>query len=341
MPALLHAEEEPLTLALKRKTTLLLGEVLKMANELLPPSWSARLQVMPQLLQSAAKFSLEERFVAIGTIYQVDSVNRTLYRSGPGSQLTNKANATNDSTASTRQADPSKVQAAMQIDEGQFRMMMVDTQVLNTVTFSKWRWDLIQNIIDGPLLNPKRLDEAIKATKFVHRLVGFYRPFKFRFSEVKNTKPNQRYVRAGCALMHTLLQNQEGVRYLSDSKFIRQLAECLAHFDRMSGLTSESPIFHQDRMNETLTGGYFALLGALTKDTKGMQILERWKILNMFYHIIELNDRDDLIRTLLSNMDYTLDGHLRIIISKAMTSCSKEIREGDSIGVVLSDSGAC
>ncbi|PSN67157.1 hypothetical protein BS50DRAFT_573900 [Corynespora cassiicola Philippines] len=326
VPALLRAEEDPLTLPLKRKTTLLLGEVLKMANELLPPSWSAELQVLPQLLRSAAKFDTEDRFVAIGTIYQVDSVNRTLYRSGPGSQLTNKANATNDSTTSTRQADPSKVQAAMQIDEGQFRMMMVDTQVLNTVTFSKWRWDLIQNIIDGPLLNPKRLDEAIKATKFVHRLVGFYRPFKFRFSEVKNTKPNQRYVRAGCALMHTLLQNQEGVRYLSDSKFIRQLAECLAHFDRMSGLTSESPIFHQDRMNETLTGGYFALLGALTKDTKGMQILERWKILNMFYHIIELNDRDDLIRTLLSNMDYTLDGHLRIIISKAMTSCSKEIR---------------
>ena len=79
-------------------------------------------------------------------------------------------------------------------------------------------------------------------------------------------------------------------------------------------------------MNETLTGGYFALLGALTKDSRGIHILERWRVINMFYHIIELNDRDDLIRTLLSNLDYTLDGHLRIIISKAMTSCSKEIR---------------
>jgi hypothetical protein len=194
------------------------------------------------------------------------------------------------------------------------------------VNFTKWRWDLIQNIIDGPLLNPKRLDEAIKATKFIHRLLGFYRPFKWRFSEIKNTKPNQRYVRAGRALIHTLLQNAEGIRYLSDSKFIRQVAECLSHFDRMSGLTSESPIFQVDRMNETLTGGYFALLGELSKDTQGVQILERWRIFNMFYHIVELNDRDDLIRALLSNMDYTLDGHLRIIISKAMTSSSKDIR---------------
>lgn len=326
VPALLLAEEESLTAALKRKTILLLGEVLKMANELLPPSWSAQLQVLPQLLLSAAKFQSEDRFTAIGTIYQVDSVNRTLYRSGPTSLYSNKATTNIDTSASTRQTDPSKVQAAMQVDEQSFRNLMVDTQVLNTVSFQKWRWDLIQTIIEGPLLNAKRLDEAMKATKFVHRLLGFYRPFKYRFSEVKNTKPNQRYVRAGCALINSLLQNPEGVKYLSESKFVRQLAECLSHFDRMSGLTSESPIFQADRMNETLTGGYFALLGALTKDIRGIQILERWRVINMFYHIVELNDRDDLIKTLLSNMDYSLDGHLRIIISKAMTSCSKEIR---------------
>lgn len=326
VPALLLAEQDSLTPALKRKTILLIGEVLKMANELLPPYWSAQLQVMPELLHSAANFQSDDRFVAIGTIYQVDSVNRTLYRSGPTTLYNSKTTTNPDSNASTRQTDSSKLQAAMQVDETAFRNLLVDTQVLNTVSFQKWRWDVIQNVIEGPLLNPKRLDEAIKVTKFVHRLLGFYRPFKYRFSEVKNTKPNQRYVRAGCALINTLLQNPEGVKYLGESKFVRQLAECLSHFDRMSGLTSESPIFQADRMNETLTGGYFALLGALTKDQRGIQILERWRVINMFYHIVELNDRDDLIKTLLSNMDYTLDGHLRIIISKAMTSCSKEIR---------------
>jgi rapamycin-insensitive companion of mTOR len=326
VPALLLAEQQSLTPALNRKTILLLGEVLKMANELLPPYWSAQLQVLPELLHSAAKFQSEDRFVAIGTIYQVDSVNRTLYRSGPTSLYTSKATTNIDSDASTRQTDSSKLQAAMQIDETVFRNLMVETQVLNTVSFQKWKWDVILNIIEGPLLNPKRLDEAIKVTKFIHRLLGFYRPFKYRFSEVKNTKPNQRFVRAGCALINSLLQNPEGVKYLAESKFVRQLAECLSHFDRMSGLTSESPIFQADRMNETLTGGYFALLGALTKDPRGIQILERWRVINMFYHIVELNDRDDLIKTLLSNMDYTLDGHIRIIISKAMTSCSKEIR---------------
>ncbi|KZM28429.1 TOR signaling [Ascochyta rabiei] len=326
VPALLRAEEDPLTLQLKRKTTLLLGEVLKLANDLLPPSWSAQLQVLPQLLKSAAEFDSEDRFVAIGTIYQVDSVNRTLYRSGATSLHPSKGTATVDNAASDRQTDQSKVQAAMQMDEGQFRSLILESQVLNTSNFQKWNWNLIQTAIDGPLLNPKRLDEALKVTKFVHRLFNFYRPFKFRFADVKNTKPNQRYVRAGCGLVTSLLQNPEGVKYLSESKLVRQLAESLSHFDRMSGLTSDSPLFQADRMNETLTGSYFALLGALSKDSRGIQILERWRVINMFYHIIELNGRDDLIRALLSNLDYTLDGHLRIIISKAMTSCSKEIR---------------
>ncbi|KAF2672574.1 cytosolic regulator pianissimo [Microthyrium microscopicum] len=325
LTALLHAEEEPLTLPLKRKTSLLLGEVLKMANELLPTEWAASLQVLPHLLKSGLEFGTEERFVSLGTLYQIDSVNRTLYRSEPSLAHPNRANSVNEAL-SHRKSEQTKAAQNMQMDEAQFRTMMLDSGVLNTVTFTKWRWDIIQNIIDGPLRNPKRLDEAIRSTKFLHRLLGFYRPFKWRFSDVKNTKPNQRYVRIGCALMQTLVQNPEGVKHLLESKLIRQLAECLSHFDRLSGLTSEQPLFSASRLAETLVGGYFALLGALSSKPSGLLILERWNIFNMFYHIVELRDRDDLVKALLSGMDYTLDSHLRIILSKAMTSGSKDVR---------------
>ncbi|KAF2761382.1 cytosolic regulator pianissimo [Pseudovirgaria hyperparasitica] len=323
IPALLFAEEDTTNMTMKRKTSLLLGEVLKMAHEMLPQSWGADLQVLPGLLRTAAKLGFEERFVASGTIYQVDSVSRTLYRSN---QTSLHAKTGTHSEQEQKKSEMVPPQIAPQVDEGQFRTQMLDTQVLNTVNYAKWNWPLIQIIIDGALLNPKRLDEALRSTKFVHRLLGFYRPFKYRFSDIKNTKPNQRYVRAGCALIRTLLQNPDGIKYLAESKFIRQLAECLSQFDRLSGITSDVPIFSVDRISETLTGGYFAMLGALSKDPKGLYILERWKIINMFYHIIELRRRDDLIKTLLSHLDYDLDGHLRIIVSKAMTSCSKDAR---------------
>ena len=219
-----------------------------------------------------------------------------------------------------------KSKLSVDIDELQFRFLLLETQVLTTVNYLKWKWDLINDLIEGPLLNSKRLEESIKASKFMKRLIGFFRPFKWKFSDARNTKPNQRYVRTGCALMKTLLQNQEGTAYLTESKLLRQLAECLAQLDRTSGLTATQPLFSPYRVSETLAGGYFALLGALSSDAKGIQMIERWHMINMFYHIMELDGREDLIRILLSNMDFSLDSHLRVILSKALTSCTKSVR---------------
>ena len=217
-----------------------------------------------------------------------------------------------------------KMNAAM--DETQFRNAILETHVLNTVNYMKWKWDLIHRLVEGPLMNPRRMDEAIKGSKFMKRLIGFYRPFKYRFSIVPNTKPNQRYVRTGCSLMRTLVSTPEGTKYLAANKFLRQVAECLAQVDRMSGLTSSSPLFSREQMANTLSGGYFAVLGTLSGDANGLAMMERWHMLNMFYHIVELRDRNDLIQTLLGNMDYTLPSHLRVILSKALTMGSKEIR---------------
>jgi rapamycin-insensitive companion of mTOR len=321
--ALMHAESNSPSVQLRKKTSLLLAKVLKMAGDLLPSAWSAELQVMPGLFSSAINFHTEGRVQATATVYEVDRVNRTLYRSvaGQASQIQTKEDG---SAARTRAASKSQVEASM--DEAQFRQKMLDTGVLNTVNYNKWNWSLIQSLIEGPMQNPKRLDEATRITKFVHRLLGFLRPFKFRFSDAPNTKVNQRYVRAGCALVRTLLQTPDSAKYLADNKLIPQIAECLAQKDPMSGITSTAPLFSPERLSETLVGGYFAFLGVLCSNGRGLQILERWRIINMLYHIVELRDRDDLIMTLLTNLDYTLDSHPRIILAKAMIAGSKNMR---------------
>ena len=47
---------------------------------------------------------------------------------------------------------------------------------------------------------------------------------------------------------------------------------------------------------------------------------------NMMYHIVDLKQRPDLIRLLLSNFDYSLQGHPRVLLSKALTAGDKDIR---------------
>ena len=68
------------------------------------------------------------------------------------------------------------------------------------------------------------------------------------------------------------------------------------------------------------------MLGTMSSEANGLAMMERWHMLNMFYHIIELRDRDDLIQTLLGNIDYTHESHLRVMLSKALTTGSKGIR---------------
>lgn len=235
LPRLLQVTREADTQMLKRKTTLLISEVLKLANRLLPSSWSSDLQLLPELFAAAAHFGGDERYDATSTVYQIDSVSRTLYRSTPMNTVPLTKSTPNSSTDNlTRFDDLPKNNTNTAFDEATFRQMLLDTQVLSSTNFLKWNWDIILKIIEGPLLNGKRLDEAIKASKFIKRIMSFYRPFKFKFAEARNTRPNQKYVKVGCALMHTLLQTAEGVRYLADNKLLRQIAECLAQCDPVS-----------------------------------------------------------------------------------------------------------
>ncbi|KFY58839.1 hypothetical protein V496_05935 [Pseudogymnoascus sp. VKM F-4515 (FW-2607)] len=324
VPGLLQITSEPDNPTLKRRATLLLGEVLKLANKLLPPSWSSDLQLLPALFADASRFGTEERYIATGTVYQMDSVNRTLYRSAPTSTNSIANIVKNSSTDSLD--EPQKSVPNPNFDETSFRQVLVDTQVLNSTNYIKWKWDLILKVIEGPLVNGKRLDEAIKASKFIKRIVSFYRPFKYRFAAVRNTGPNQKYIKVGCALIKTLLQSPEGVKYLAENKLLRQIAECLAQCDPASGITAQSPMFSQFWLSETLRSGYFAMIGVLSADQKGLQMMDRWRMINMMYHILDLNQRPDLIKLLLSNFDYSLHGHPRVLLSKALTGGTKDIR---------------
>ncbi|KAF3491087.1 sterility protein Ste20 [Arthroderma uncinatum] len=302
-------EDEP-DLSLKRKTTLLLAEVLRRAQRCLPSSMCSNLHLLPSLLpsSSALKERSDNQHLSTSTIYQMESISRTMTRSDDISDVNGRYSVSAEIPASLFTGEQNKSKLSATMDEAQFRTAILDTNVLSSVNFMKWKWDLILNIIEGPLTNPKRLDEAIKGSKFMKRL------------------PNRRYVRTGCALMRCLVQSPEGSKYLAQNKLLRQIAECLAQVDRMSGLTSLSPLFSREQMADTLSGGYFALLGTLSSEPNGLQMMERWHMLNMFYHIVELTDRNDLIQTLLGNMDFTRESHLRVILSKALTTGSKDIR---------------
>ncbi|KAF3770282.1 hypothetical protein M406DRAFT_33238 [Cryphonectria parasitica EP155] len=318
-----NAEEE----TMKRKSTLLLGEVLRLCSRLLPTSWSSNLQFLPDLFSQAVRFHDQSHFVATSLIYQISSVSRTLYRSTP-SAPSGIGLSLSQMTAGLALEDeqPRAASSVPHVDEGAFRQLLVDSGVLSSSNYMKWNWEIILKLIEGPLTIGKRVDDANKASKFMKRLMGFYRPFKYRFSDVKSTRNTQKYIKVGCALMHTLLQSQQGIEYLANNKVLRQIAECLAQCDPTSGITAGVPLFSKDRMTDTLSGGYFAMLGVLSAEKRGLEMIQRWRMFNMMYHILEYNQRPDLTKLLLSSFDYSFQGHPRVLLRTAMTASTKEIR---------------
>ncbi|KAH7037790.1 Rapamycin-insensitive companion of mTOR, N-term-domain-containing protein [Microdochium trichocladiopsis] len=327
MPQLLLVAQDTDDPTLKRKTTLLIGETLKLASRLLPSSWSSELQLLPELFSVAAQFENDEaRFNATGIVYQISSVSRTLYRSSPSGLNSGYLPSTRTIERLGSVDETTRPGVSITTDDATFRQMLIDSGVLGSSNPTKWNWDVMLKIIEGPLLNGKRVEEAIKASKFLKRIFSFYRPFKYRFAEIKNTRNTQKYVRVGCALMHSLLQTVEGTRYLTDNKLLRQIAECLAQCDPTSGITAQYPMFSPDRLTDTLCCGYFPMIGVLTGYRKGMAMLEKWHIFNMMYHIVDLKQRPDLIKLLLSNFDYSIAGHARVLLSKALTAGTKDMR---------------
>ncbi|KAL2760914.1 hypothetical protein ACRALDRAFT_1078558 [Sodiomyces alcalophilus JCM 7366] len=322
LPNLLHVARSS-EAQLTRKTCLLIGEVLKLASRLLPPSWSTTLPLLPELFAAATQFKDDDRFISSGIVYQISSVSKTLYRTSDASSSIGSASVDN---LNLLNEEHQKSNPGVVIHDTVFRQLLVDSNVLNSSNYLKWNWDTILKMIDGPLQNGKRLEETIKVSKFMNRIMSFYRPFKNRFSDLTSNKNTQKYVRAGCALMHTLLQSPEGVKFLQDSKLLRQLAECLAQCDPSSGLTSSDPIFAPGRLQTTLSAGYFPMLGILSSDPKGQELLQRWRMFNMMYHIMSHKQRPDLIKLLLTNFDYSVPGHTRVLIEQALTAGTRDIR---------------
>ena len=218
-----------------RKTTLLLSEVLKLADHALPNNISAPLPALPEIMEDFSQDSFLADIVPSKMAFQFDSVNRTLHRTRAHARKASKS-AFNAGLIGAEPPDTVKSKVAVDMDEVRFRVLMTDSNVLTSSNYFKWKWPAIQEIVEGPLAIPKRLEDA-KSTKFLKRLIGFYRPFKYQFSEARNTKPNERYVRVGCSLMKCLLKLPEGVQYLYENKLLRQLAECLAQLDRVSHIS--------------------------------------------------------------------------------------------------------
>ena len=73
------------------------------------------------------------------------------------------------------------------MDDKTFQACIIETQVMLTRDHVKWNYDTLLDLVEGPLLSAKRMEEALKVSRFIRRLMSFFHPFSHRFSDIKKS----------------------------------------------------------------------------------------------------------------------------------------------------------
>ncbi|XP_040276883.1 rapamycin-insensitive companion of mTOR isoform X2 [Bufo bufo] len=308
------------------RATIILGELLHMANTILPHSHSHHLHCLPTLMNMAASFDIskEKRLRASAALNCLKRFHEMKKR-GPKpfslylDHIVQKANATHQ-----KRDQHLRVQKDIFIlkdTEDALVMNLRDSLVLNHKENLDWNWNLIGTILKWPNVNLRNYkDEQLH--RFVRRLLFFYKPSSMLYAnlELDYSKAKQLTV-VGCQFTEFLLESEEdGQGYLEE--LVKDIVQWLGN---ISGIKQERSLQNNGLMN-TLCQYYFLFIGTLSCHPHGVKMLEKCNVFQCLLNLCSLKNQDHLLKLAVSSLDYSRDGLARVILSKTLTASPDSCR---------------
>lgn len=231
------------------------------------------------------------------------------------------------------------IESRLYADDATIKSMISGSKLLAVKEFDEWNWNFISQLFQGPLRNPKRFAEIQeKYPKFLKTILSFFRPFKYRFSNLPlhassrfpKMKNPKKIITIGCQIFESLLSFDDGCRYLAGNKIMPQIAEIFAQVDPFSGIQSKDPILSRRRLENTLSIGYVKFLGVFSSSQNGIKILEQWQLFQLTNDIIEgsnaSEENNHLIFNLFNSLDFTYDSPFTLLLSKALNVSNWKVK---------------
>ncbi|XP_052412366.1 rapamycin-insensitive companion of mTOR isoform X1 [Carassius gibelio] len=308
------------------RATILLGELLHMANTILPHSHSHHLHCLPTLINMAASFDIsqEKRLRASAAVSHLKRFHEKK-RCGPkpySLYLDHILRRTSNSSHKREQHQRLQKDIFILKDTEEALMMNLrDSQVLNHKQNLDWNWILIITILKWPNVN-LRNNKDEQMHKFVRRLLYFYKPSSklYLALELDHAKARQLTV-AGCQFNQFLLDSEEdGQAYLEE--LVKDIVQWLTS---SSGLKSDRSL-HSNGLLSTLSQHYFLFLGTLSAHPAGVKMLEKCGVFQCLLSLCSVKNQDNLLKLTVSTLDYSRDGLARVILSKILTAATDNCR---------------
>ncbi|EGG19480.1 cytosolic regulator of adenylyl cyclase [Cavenderia fasciculata] len=160
------------------------------------------------------------------------------------------------------------------------------------------------------------------------------------FSTMAWTPENLKFVRVACVTLEVLISYDIGFEYLKDNKTIVQISEMLkleleihqnaakagTPVPQGSHDTKGGRLLSPEKVLKTMAREYFTMLGTLSSNLLGLEIMSRNHIFDYIKPLAELPGRDDLSHLIMTSLDYNVPGASRHILQKILTSNSRVVR---------------
>uniref|UniRef100_A0A672RYY9 Rapamycin-insensitive companion of mTOR-like n=1 Tax=Sinocyclocheilus grahami TaxID=75366 RepID=A0A672RYY9_SINGR len=308
------------------RATILLGELLHMANTILPHSHSHHLHCLPTLMNMAASFDIpqEKRLRASAAINYLKRFHEKKKR-GPKPNSLYLDHIIRKSLAAHYCRDqhlrPQRDIFVIKDTEEALMMNLRDSQILSHKQNLEWNWVLISTILKWPNANLRNNKEE-QMHKFVRRLLFFYKPSSKLYASLELDHSKARQLTAvGCQFIEFLLESDEdGQVFLED--LVKDIVQWLSS---SSGLKPDRSL-HSNGLLTTLSQHYFLFLGTLSAHPQGVKMLEKCSVFQCLLNLCSLKNQDHLLKLIVSTLDYSRDGLARIILSKILTAATDNCR---------------
>ncbi|NWZ90532.1 RICTR protein, partial [Nesospiza acunhae] len=307
------------------RATILLGELLHMANTILPHSHSHHLHCLPTLMNMAASFDImkEKRQRASAALNCLKRFHEMKKR-GPKPYSLHLDHIIQKAISTHQKRDQYRVQKDIFIlkdTEEALIMNLRDSQVLNHKENLDWNWNLIGTILKWPNINLRNYkDEQLH--RFVRRLLYFYKPSSKLYAnlDLDYAKAKQLTV-VGCQFTEFLLESEEdGQGYLEEL-----VKDIVLWLNSSSGMKPERSLQNNGLLN-TLSQHYFLFFGTLSCHPHGVKMLEKCNVFQCLLNLCSLKNQDHLLKLTVSSLDYSRDGLARVILSKILTAATDSCR---------------
>ena len=315
-----------------RIATQLLDNILRLADVLLPPTLCAQLHALPTLVEHAtdmnpAGYARALRARASTMLTNLQRVTRKTTNDQHLSIADYHVNRVVGGGAKFRrgkgvdrrkdQIDKLKLMIDIDMADAHLQTLIKESKIPSTKEPRTWDWDVISELLHGPLYNPDHLATCLK-TKFFRRLLSFYRPSRKDFINLPWSPANMHFIKVACQAMQILLTTPAGRDFLSHHKFFTELIQTL-RAELKPANNVHARVLTEQRTLSFLSREYFTMVGTLTASDAGLALLNNVGLLQILDAIASLEDRDDLVRILVASLDYNINGPTRTLLSKILS----------------------